>query len=79
MDILTIAKFRKYLDELEANWTEDHAKYFGKFEDQAIMVDTYAKTNNSQRLFNYAGVTHSKPIYDSTLGIIIEPIVSPLV
>lgn len=36
----TIGELKRYLANLEANWTVEDEKYLGKFDDQSLYIDT---------------------------------------
>lgn len=68
---LSIKDLRDYLDKEESEWTDDIEDHFGKFEDQAILVDCFAI--DDERKFRYKGVGHTRISKDLTMGYIIEP------
>ena len=37
-ELKTIKDLRKYLEEIEQQWTEKDKEYLGEFEDQVIMI-----------------------------------------
>ncbi len=62
----TVGELRKFLDELEVNWTQEDAQYLGKLEDQPVLVPYF----EDGKCRGYGPATIA---YDPTgLGILID-------
>ena len=62
---LTIGKIRKYLNDMEALWSEEDNKYIGDFENQAIQTLGHSGQ----------GIARAKIIYEGGLDFIIHPLI----
>lgn len=68
-DEVTVGTLRKYLDGLEAQWTEEDNKYFGDFAAQPIKTEIFEE--NGKGGFAYKGIGDVKIVPAYELGIII--------
>lgn len=66
---LTVQSLRKYLDELETDWTEEDSKYLGDFEAQPIKTEIFEENGRGSFAYKGIGDVKVKPAYE--LGIII--------
>ena len=63
-EMLTVKSLRKYLDDMEASWTEMDKRYLGEFENHKINTIFPAPTH---------GIGPAKIIFDGGLDFIILP------
>lgn len=68
---MTIGGLRKYLNEIEDEWTEEYVMRFGEFEDQDIVVDYFEKVD--QNHFKFKGIRNKVELVPMwQLGLMIQ-------